>query len=140
MKRAVRLRLDPEPPGLRTFDRAMKDILQKIVNETPGARAAILMGFDGIAVDQYVDPEVEDPDIESMAMEFSFRFIELRTAAESLGMGALSDIAVKAEFGTFLVRVLTEEYFSATLLGETGHFGKGRWLLRSTAPQLAGEL
>ena len=118
----------------------MNEILQKIVDETPGARASILMGFDGIAVDQYVDPEIEDPDIESMAMEFSFRFIELRTAAESIGMGALSDIAVKAEFGTFLVRVLTEEYFVATLLGESGHFGKGRWLLRSCAPQLAGEL
>ena len=105
VKCACGLRLDPAGPGLRTFDRAMNDILQKIVNETPGARAAILMGFDGIAVDQFVDPDVEDPDIESMAMEFSFRFIELRTAAESRGMGALSDITVKAEFGTFLVVV-----------------------------------
>lgn len=118
----------------------MLDTLQQIVEGTPGAKAAILMGFDGIAVEQYLAADAEDTDVEGMAMEFSFRFIELRTAAESLEMGELTDIALKAEYGTFLVRVLSEEYFVATLLGNAGHFGKGRWMLRRSAPALAGEL
>lgn len=117
----------------------MREILQKIVDETPGAKGAVLMGFDGIAIDQIV-AEDADTDIESMAMEFSFRFIELRQAAESLEMGQLTDIAIKAEHGTFLVRVLNEEFFVALLLEHAGQFGKGRWLLRSSANALLGEL
>ena len=117
----------------------MLESLTKIVENTPGAKAAILMGFDGITVEQYL-AEDADTDIESLAMEFSFRFIELRNAAESLEMGEVSDIAVKAEFGTVLARVLTDEYFVAVLLESAGHFGKGRWMLRSMAGSLAAEL
>jgi predicted regulator of Ras-like GTPase activity (Roadblock/LC7/MglB family) len=118
----------------------MQETLKKIVEDTPGAKGAILMGFDGIAVDQYMAEGAEDTDIESMAMEFSFRFIELRNAAESLELGDLSDIAIKAEHGTFLVRCLGPEYFVAVLLGSAGHFGKGRWMLRSSASSLVSEL
>ncbi|MCA9702214.1 MAG: hypothetical protein KC431_32125, partial [Myxococcales bacterium] len=66
----------------------MDEILRNIVEQTPNAKAAILMGFDGISVEQWVRPEhQDDTDIESMAMEFSFRFLELRDAANSLEMG-----------------------------------------------------
>ncbi|MEE9382744.1 MAG: roadblock/LC7 domain-containing protein [Nannocystaceae bacterium] len=118
----------------------MLDILRKIVESTPGAKAAILMGFDGIPVAQHVSEAAEDTDVESMATEFSFRFLELRTAAQALEMGELSDITIKAEYGTVLARVLSSEYFVAMLLGQSGHFGKGRWVLRSTAQSLAAEL
>jgi predicted regulator of Ras-like GTPase activity (Roadblock/LC7/MglB family) len=117
----------------------MLETLKKMVENTPGAKAAILMGFDGIAVEQYV-VEGADTDIESMAMEFSFRLIELRKAAASLEMGEVSEIAVRADAGTVLVRCLGEEYFVAMLMQSHGHFGKGRWLLRSTAASLQGEL
>jgi predicted regulator of Ras-like GTPase activity (Roadblock/LC7/MglB family) len=117
----------------------MRDTLQKIVDNTPGASAAILMGFDGIAVETFVAEDADD-DIESIAMEFSFRFVELKTAAESLEMGDISDITVKAEYGTMLVRCLTDEYFVAVLLRDARHFGKGRWMLRSTASDLSSEL
>jgi predicted regulator of Ras-like GTPase activity (Roadblock/LC7/MglB family) len=119
---------------------SMNGLLQKIVEDTPGARAAILMGFDGIAIEQYVRPEDADSDIEALAMEFSFRFLDLRKAAESLDLGEVSDITIKAERGAILVRVLNPEFFVATLLSDAGHFGKGRWLLRSTAASIASQL
>lgn len=119
----------------------MDEILQKIVETSPAAKGAILMGFDGIAVTQYVAPEyADDMDIESMAMEFSFRFLELRDAANSLEMGQISDITLKAEYGTVLVRALSEEYFVAVLLASAGHMGKGRWVLRSQSRHLHAEL
>lgn len=119
----------------------MDEILRKIVESTPGAKGAILMGFDGISVEQWVKPEFENElDIESMAMEFSFRFLELRDAANSLEMGAISDITLKAEFGTVLVRVLSQEYFATVLLGNPAHMGKGRWMLRSQAQALRSDL
>jgi predicted regulator of Ras-like GTPase activity (Roadblock/LC7/MglB family) len=119
----------------------MQETLRKIVESTPGAKGAILMGFDGISVAQWVKPEFEsETDIESMAMEFSFRFLELRDAANSLEMGAISDITLKAEFGSVLVRVLSQEYFVTVLLAHSGHMGKGRWMLRSQALALRTDL
>jgi predicted regulator of Ras-like GTPase activity (Roadblock/LC7/MglB family) len=117
----------------------MLETLTRIVESTPGARAAILMGFDGIAVEQFVSPEAST-DIEAMAMEFSFRFLELRNAAQSLELGEIADIAIKAEFGTVLVRCVTAEYFVAVLLADAVGYGKGRWMLRKHAAELAAQL
>lgn len=116
------------------------DTLRKIVDETPGATGAILMGFEGIAVMQYVAKGYEKAGIEELAIEFSYRFLELRKAAKALDMGEVSDITVKAEAGTVLCRVLSDEYFAAVVLHDSGHFGKGRWLLRSNAADLVSEL
>lgn len=116
------------------------DTLKSIVDETPGATGAILMGFDGIAVMQALAKGSEKVDIESTAMEFSFRFIELRKAARSLDMGDISDITIKAAGGTVLCRVLSEEYFVAVVMHDAAYFGKGRWMLRSKAAELVAEL
>ncbi|MCH9686316.1 MAG: roadblock/LC7 domain-containing protein [Deltaproteobacteria bacterium] len=118
----------------------LADSLRKIVEDTPGATGAILMGFDGIAVMQHLAKGHEKTDIESLAMEFSFRFIELRKAALSLEMGEINDITIKAEAGSVLCRVLSEEYFVAVVLHDSAHFGKGRWMLRSCADELIAEL
>ncbi|MCA9684875.1 MAG: roadblock/LC7 domain-containing protein [Myxococcales bacterium] len=119
----------------------MDEILRNIVEQTPNAKAAILMGFDGISVEQWVRPEhQDDTDIESMAMEFSFRFLELRDAANSLEMGQISDITLKAEYGTVIVRVISPEFFVAVVLSSAAHMGKGRWLLRNQAKALAADL
>jgi len=114
--------------------------LEKIVENTPGAAGAILMGFDGIAVMQHIAEGHEDVDIESTAMEFSFRYVELRQAAESLDMGEVTDITIKADNRSVLCRVLSDEYFVAIVLADSSHMGKGRWMLRSTASELQTEL
>jgi len=121
----------------------MQETLEKIVRTTPGAQAVVLMGLDGIAVEQFILPDSEAdglPDIESMAMEFSFRFIELRNAAASLEMGEISDLTIRAAKGALLVRFLSEEYFVAVLLTDPRYFGKGRWVLRSLGSSLAADL
>lgn len=118
----------------------ISDHLKKIVEQTPGAVGAILMGFDGIAVMQHIAEGHEDRDVESVAMEMSFRFMELRNAATALDMGGVSDITVKMDGGTILCRVLSNEYFVCTLLDDPGHFGKGRWALRSTASAIIDDL
>ncbi len=117
------------------------DQLKTIVDNTPGAAGAILMGFDGIAVMQHVaDGAQGEVDLESTAMEFSFRFMELRRAAQSLDMGDVQDITVKGDRQTLVCRVLSDEYFVAVLLTESAFLGKGRFLLRASAPGLLADL
>ena len=116
----------------------LADTLKKVVDDTPGAIGAILMGFDGIAVMQHVsDPRY---DIESVAMEMSFRFMELRCAAETLDIGRLADVTIKTERATLLCRILSDEYFVCVVLEDSAHFGKGRWILRSAVTSLLDEL
>ncbi|MBZ5713399.1 roadblock/LC7 domain-containing protein [Nannocystis pusilla] len=116
----------------------MKDTLKSIVDKIPGAKGAILMGFDGIAVEQYDGGS--GVDIEGIATEFSFRFVELLKATKALELGALTDITIKAERGTLLVRCLSDEFFTIVLLADSGSFGKGRWVLKSAAPDLLASL
>lgn len=118
----------------------LNESLEKIVQNTPGAAGAILMGFDGIAVMQYVAPEHADVDVESTAMEFSFRYVELRQAAASLDMGEVTDITIKADNRSVICRVLSDEYFVAIVLADSAHIGKGRWMLRSTSADFQSEL
>ena len=118
----------------------LNDTLKKIVDEIPGASGAIIMGFDGIAIDQYKAKGAEDTDLDTIVTEFSFRFGDLRNAAESLEMGNVSDITVKMDSGTILFRGINEEFFAVVLLADSGHFGKGRWKLRSYATELAADL
>jgi predicted regulator of Ras-like GTPase activity (Roadblock/LC7/MglB family) len=116
------------------------DKLKKIVDSTPGAVGAILMGFDGIAVMQHLVDGARELDLESTAMEFSFRFMELRRAAQSLEMGEVQDITVRGDHQTIVCRVLSDEYFVAIVMTEPAYLGKGRYLLRAAAPALLEEL
>jgi predicted regulator of Ras-like GTPase activity (Roadblock/LC7/MglB family) len=113
--------------------------LKRLVDDTDGGVAGLLMGFDGIAVDSYLAPN-GGVDIQTVGMEFSFILIQVRKAAEILEVGAVQEIAIRAGQVTILIRVLSAEYFLALAIRPDGNFGKGRYLLRIVAPKLQAEL
>lgn len=112
--------------------------LEETVKGVAGGKAAIVMGFDGIPVDQYAD-DVEQ-DIETLGMEFSVLLKEVRKAAELLDAGLAEELTVRAEKLTTVLRVINDEYFVALALAPDGNLGKGRYLLRLIAPDFAREL
>jgi predicted regulator of Ras-like GTPase activity (Roadblock/LC7/MglB family) len=117
--------------------------LKRLVAETEGATAGLLMGFDGIAVDSYTVPPPtgqQGIDITTVGMEFSFILTQVRKAAEILEVGGVQEIAIRTDNLTFLIRVVSPEYFLALAVRPEGNFGKGRYLLRVTAPKLVAEL
>lgn len=115
-----------------------KEALQKIVDNVEGGVAGLVMGFDGIAVDSYT--REERMDVNTVGMEFSFILTQIRKAAETLELGDVHEVTIKAEKLTIVIRVLSKEYFLALALGPDGNFGKGRYLMRVTAPKLQSEL
>ncbi len=116
-----------------------KELLQKIVDSCEGGLAGLLMGYDGIAVDNYVK-EGATSDIQSVGMEFSVILTQARNAVQMVGGGDLREIAFKSENMTVIVRLLNDEYFLALALEPDGNYGKGRFMLRSTAPRILAEL
>ena len=111
------------------------EILQRIVEETSGALGAILMGYDGISIDQYFKGR-EDLDLSLVAVEYSNVLREIRRTVEILETGAMEEVAVKTERLMVIIRTLTDEYFIALTLERDGNFGKGRYLIMREAPRL----
>lgn len=113
--------------------------LKKIVEQVGGGVGAVIMGLDGIAVETYTR-EKDGFDINIIGMEFSFILTQAKRAAETLKVGGLTELVIKAEQLTLVIRMLTDEYFLAVVLTPAGNFGKCRFMLRLVAPQLIREL
>jgi predicted regulator of Ras-like GTPase activity (Roadblock/LC7/MglB family) len=117
-----------------------KDALKTMVDNTEGGVAGLLMGFDGIAVDSYTRDGGSEFDISTVGMEFSVILSQIKKSAEILGAGTTQEIAIKAEKLTTIIYSINAEYFLALALQPDGNFGKGRYLLRTTAPVLRRDL
>jgi len=116
-----------------------RELLTEIVSGTDGAIGAVLMGTDGLTVDQ----AMADPargDVEAVAMELSVVLREVRKAAQQIEAGTPEEVMIRGAALTTLVRVLNDEYFVALALRPTASIGKARYLLRRAAPRLRENL
>jgi predicted regulator of Ras-like GTPase activity (Roadblock/LC7/MglB family) len=116
-----------------------REILQEIVESTEGGTAGLLMGFDGIAIDQY-NAGGGAFDVESVGMEYTVVLKGVQQAAEMLDAGTTNEISVQTERLTTVVRMINEEYFAAVTLHPDGNLGKARFLLRVKAPDIIDNL
>jgi predicted regulator of Ras-like GTPase activity (Roadblock/LC7/MglB family) len=116
-----------------------KQSLRKIVDNVDGGAGAVIMGFDGIAVETYA-PQEGAADVTTLGMEFSFILTQIKKAGESLELGGMEEIAIRAEKLTVVTRMITSDYFLAVALGPDGNFGKARYLMRVEAGKLKAEL
>ena len=116
-----------------------KQVLENTVTSCSGALAAVLMGFDGIAIDQFVTDDA-DVDVNLVGIEYSNISKEISRAAEILSLGDLAELTIKTDRFYFVLHVVTDEYFIALILDSNGNFGKGRYLLRRETPGLRAEL
>ena len=118
--------------------------LKKIVARVGGGIGAVIMGLDGIAVETYVRDK-DGFDINIIGMEFSFILGQVKKAAKilhspSMEIGEVEELVIKAEHLTLVIRMLSDDYFLAVAMSPVGNFGKCRFLLRLTAPQIISEL
>ncbi|MFT5358330.1 MAG: putative regulator of Ras-like GTPase activity (Roadblock/LC7/MglB family) [Polyangiales bacterium] len=125
------------PP--RSAEKMFKEILKDVVDNTEGGVASLLMGFDGIPVDQYVR-EGEGFDVETVGMEYSVILKNIRNAAQMLEAGDAQEVSVQAERVTTVIRLLNDEYFLAIALRPSGNLGKARFLLRTRGTKLLSDL
>jgi predicted regulator of Ras-like GTPase activity (Roadblock/LC7/MglB family) len=122
-----------------TVDAMFKEALRNIVEGTDGGLAGLLMDFEGIPVETYSRKEAT-VDIESVGAEVSVVVKAIQRATEMLDAGETREVAFKSDKLVTLIRVINESYFVAVTLTPEGNLGKGRYLLRVIAPELADEL
>ncbi len=116
-----------------------KDVLRDVVERTDGGVAGLLMGFDGIPVENYVKGDLA-VDVETVGMEYSVILTQIIKAAKMLEAGEAREVSIQAENLTTVIRLLNKEYFVALTMTPKGNFGKGRFLLRTLTPKLLDDL
>src|SRR5205823_5580274 len=118
--------------------------LESIVTQVDGAIACSVMGFDGIAVETFQAPSAADA---ALALELTSAWVEygntlgqLKSGADLLKTGAVSEVSINTDKLITLMRMVTPEYFVVLALKPEGNYGKGRYVLRVTVPKLKAEL
>ena len=114
--------------------------LEAVVNQVPGALACSVMGFDGIPVETHQSDDAVEMDLQTSWVEYANMLSQIRGAAEGLKTGAVSEVAVSSERVVTLMRLVSPEYFLVLALKPEGNYGKGRYVLRITAPKVKAEL
>ena len=112
-----------------------QELLREVIDQTDGALAGLVMGFDGITVDSLVSG-ASDLNVETVGMEYSVVLTQIKQAAEMLALGATSEVTVQAKNMTTVIRLLNDEYFVALAIRPSGNLGKARYMLRLQAPKL----
>jgi predicted regulator of Ras-like GTPase activity (Roadblock/LC7/MglB family) len=118
--------------------------LESVVTQVDGAIACSVMGFDGIAVETFQAPQSADTaaglELTNAWVEYGNTLSQLKNGAELLKTGAVAEVSINTEKLVTLMRMVTPEYFVVLGLKPEGNYGKGRYVLRVTAPKLKAEL
>ena len=116
-------------------------LLREIVEGCGGGIGAVLMGNDGIPIEQVVTaPVPEGPLTEDLATAgIEFGRI-LRKASDALSGGAVREAVVVLARFTLLFSMVDEDVFLVLVLGADGNIGKARYLIRRQLPAIRRNL
>ena len=113
------------------------EILKEAVEKVDGVVGALIVGSDGITVEEYL---LESPvDSQSFVAEYSTLLKDVERASESLGLGIANEVSIISEGCIVVIRRINKEYFIAMIMKPEANFGKGRFVLRRTVPKLEKE-
>jgi len=117
-----------------------REILQKLVDQTPGARGAAVVDADGIALDEYA-AAAQDLDLAGIAVEFQGVLGQASKVAGSVfGGAALRELILCAGDQQLLLRRIDDEFFLIVALRRDAILGKARYLADLLLPDLRSSL
>lgn len=118
---------------------SFRDILQGMVERVEGGQGAVIMGYDGIPIDEYIKEDAS-LDIQLLSVEYATLLKEIRRTIDVLKTGEMDEVSVTTGLSRVIVRPVNDEFFVVFVLDKEGNFGKGRYLMKRDAPKLAEEL
>lgn len=116
-----------------------KDYLKALSESVGGSLASIIMGYDGIPIDEYF-VEATPFDLQLLVVEYANLLRDIRRTVGLLENGTMQEVSITTDRVKVLVRVISEEFFLVLVLAADGNYGKGRYLLSREAAKLREEL
>ncbi|AJE02907.1 roadblock/LC7 domain-containing protein [Geobacter pickeringii] len=111
-----------------------REALKGIVESVEGGLGAVIMGYDGIAIEQYHRDDT-GMDLNLMAVEYATVIKEVKRTVEVLDTGEMEEVSVNTGQTRIIVRAINDDLFLLLTLHHDGNYGKGRYLLRRAAPE-----
>jgi predicted regulator of Ras-like GTPase activity (Roadblock/LC7/MglB family) len=118
-------------------------VLEKILHGSGGGLAAILMGRDGLAIQQALARRVGEEEGERLGnagVELGRILEEIRKASDAFLGGAAQEVIVGLEHYWLVVRSVDEDTVLVVALAPEGNVGKARFLMRRYVPALQADL
>ena len=106
------------------------ELLKQIVNKVEGTLGALIMGLDGIAIEQQInDPENENR-LSMIAAAYATLLRNSMRASADSGVGPLQEMSLISGNMTLVIKLINPEYFLMIALGPAGNIGRARFELR----------
>ena len=111
-----------------------REELKSLTERVPGARGALIMGLDGIAVDRFL---VEDEgNLETLGAEYLSVVKKFAETHEELGIGRIQELSMVTESLFAVFMSVTEEYFLVVAVPPNGNLGRARYEARKSSLRL----
>lgn len=115
---------------------SFRERLKRIVDQVDGSIAALIMGYDGIPIDESIKPQVS-LDVQLLAVEYATLLKEIKKTVDVLKTGSMEEVMITTGELRILIRTINDEFFMVLLLGKEANFGLGRYLLSLNAPHFS---
>jgi predicted regulator of Ras-like GTPase activity (Roadblock/LC7/MglB family) len=116
-----------------------KETLRGIVRNVEGGIGAVIMGYDGIPIDEFVRDDAPF-DLQLLAVEYATVLKEVKRTIDVLKTGEMEEMSITTQRTRVLVRALCDDFFAFLVLDRQGNYGKGRYLLKRNAPEMLAVL
>lgn len=116
-----------------------KQALKTITESVGGGLAAIIMGYDGIPIDEYL-VDTTQFDLQLLTVEYANLLRNIRSTVDLLENGVMEEVSIATDRLRVLVRVINEQFFLVLVITADGNYGKGRYLLSREALILKDDL
>ena len=114
------------------------EVLDSVLNKVEGAIGAVVMGMDGISIENRVPGN--ELNIEALAAEYSSLLKGTALTTQEIGLGLIQEMVVSSESRVIVIRMITPEYFILVLLDRNGNIGRTRFELKKAKFVLEKEL
>ena len=116
---------------------SFSDILKEVVDKVDGAVSALILGSDGILVEEYAREKLLN--LEDLGAEVSTVIRDIDLASQDLGLGTAREFSILSDKCGIIMRQINASYYLALVIGPDGNYGKGRFILRTMISKIEGE-
>jgi predicted regulator of Ras-like GTPase activity (Roadblock/LC7/MglB family) len=107
-----------------------REVLHKAIENTEGCIGILIMGIDGIAVEQVWKNDVKPINAEIILAEYTSLLRNAKRINDELLFSQLEELTTSSDNRTFILRFVNRDYFLAMILERDGNYGRGRYEMR----------
>ena len=113
------------------------ELLKETVDKVDGAVSAMIIGTDGMSVQEYTREKLVD--LTGLSAEASAMIKDISLAADNLGLGEAREFSIVSDRCGIIMRKINHDYYLALVIKPDGNYGKGRFILKTAIPKIEGE-